>query len=296
MTPDVLVIGESLIDEIRDGDETARRPGGSPMNVAIGLGRLGVHTSLATHLGDDIDGRTIIGHVRESGASVVPSSVGQHNTGLAIATKRSDGAADYEFRLDWDLHLAATAPMPAWVHIGSIATFISPGVEKLERLVGRLPETTRLSYDPNIRASLIPEHGESFAQFQRFARKADVVKLSDEDAAWLFGSLSNDEVLDQILALGPALAIMTQGERGALLATTKHRVLVPARITNVVDTIGAGDSYMASIIWQLASGASLSLTALQLDELGAVASIAAGITCSRLGANPPSLSDLNLKN
>lgn len=292
MTREVLVVGESLIDEIREAGATARRPGGSPMNVAIGLARLGVVTDLATHLGDDADGRTIVSHVREAGARVLPTSIAASPTGVAIATMRADGAADYEFDLDWDFHVGVLDRSPGWVHVGSIATFVSPGAEKLHRFFHRLAGRARLSYDPNIRAGLIPEHKASFARFEEFARLADVVKLSDEDAEWLYGHRTPDEILDEILALGAHIAILTQGERGAYWATRSHRIHVGAPAVAVVDTIGAGDSYMAATIWQLNDRTSLDLGADDMGEIGRVAAAAAAITCGRLGANPPFRSEL----
>jgi fructokinase len=150
-----------------------------------------------------------------------------------------------------------------------------------------------ITYDPNIRTTLLPSREESLDRFDRFIRLADVVKMSNEDAAWLLPDVEIDEVLDHLISRGAQLGVITLGERGALLASRAHRVSIPAVVTAIVDTIGAGDSYMSTLIFMLRDNALDSLSPELLREIGVRAGRASAITVSRAGADPPSLAELD---
>jgi fructokinase len=146
-----------------------------------------------------------------------------------------------------------------------------------------------LSVDPNVRAQFIPfDHARE--RIEPFLREADIVKLSQEDAEFIYPGIDDpDFFLEHILGLGPRLAAITRGSRGAILATSNARAWVPATARHVADTIGAGDSFMAALIDALMnSSAELStLTADGLRAIGAHATEAAAITVSRPGADLP---------
>ncbi|MDP9027425.1 MAG: PfkB family carbohydrate kinase, partial [Actinomycetota bacterium] len=157
-----------------------------------------------------------------------------------------------------------------------------------------------ITLDPNIRAALVGDHDAAVARIETLMEVVDLVKLSDEDAAWLYPDVAPAAVLTHLVALGPGLAIMTLGGEGSLLASGAALVEVPAPKTVVADTIGAGDSYMGALI-HLVLTTSLGMQLRQRSELwaeelgaiGAFASRAAAITVSRSGANPPRLDELH---
>jgi fructokinase len=274
---EVLVIGESLVDVVRDGHTELRHAGGSPMNVAYGLARLGVPASLLTRIGRDSDGALIEQHLYGAGVRLLPASLRDEPTSTAIATIAADGSASYEFDVNWDLaDISATAD---WVHVGSIATFLTPGADAVERYLASV--AGRVSYDPNIRQALMP--ADALERFERIARLTDVLKLSDEDAAWLYPDA--DDVIGLLLGLGPSVVAMTRGAAGATIASADGRVDVPAVPVVVKDTIGAGDSFMAALIAELIADT-------PLDAAAATAIAAAAITVSRAGAQPPTRAEL----
>jgi fructokinase len=274
---EVLVIGESLVDVVRDGHAELRHAGGSPMNVAYGLARLGVPASLLTRIGRDSDGALIEQHLYGAGVRLLPASLRDEPTSTAIATIAADGSASYEFDVNWDLaDISATAD---WVHVGSIATFLTPGADAVERYLASV--AGRVSYDPNIRQALMP--ADALERFERIARLTDVLKLSDEDAAWLYPDA--DDVIGLLLGLGPSVVAMTRGAAGATIASADGRVDVPAVPVVVKDTIGAGDSFMAALIAELIADT-------PLDAAAATAIAAAAITVSRAGAQPPTRAEL----
>jgi fructokinase len=288
----VLVIGESLTDVLRVDGHESRRPGGSPMNVAYGLGRLGVTVRLLTHIGRDSDADEIISRLRAANVDVVEGSQTDGRTGTAVATIDSDGAASYSFDVDWQLRGLTGLRVPRWIHVGSIATFLTPGADTLELFLAAQLGQSRISYDPNIRPQFLADHSVAVDRFERFARMADVVKLSDEDASWLYPDLAADVVLDRLLSLGCDLAVMTMGAEGARLTTSKDVVTVRAPQVDVVDTVGAGDSFMAALLAQLVTRENLSLGATELGAIGRTACAAAAITCTREGSQPPSRVEL----
>lgn len=292
---DVLVIGESLIDIVRSNDHLTRHPGGSALNVASGLGRLGVATEFVTALGRDADGELLVSYAEGSGVAVSPGSFSLARTGTARATLDEHGAATYEFDLAWMFEPPDFDGLPKFLHTGSLASFLNPGASAVADFLLEVGERAVVSYDPNIRPSLMPDHAGALAQFERFAALADVVKLSREDADWLYPRHPTDDVIGILLDLGPEVVVVTDGAAGARLAASALRVQVPAEPVTVVDTIGAGDSYTSALLAFLVRSPSLDLGDLSertLLELGHWAARAAAITVSRAGAVPPTLAEL----
>ena len=274
----VLVIGESLVDVVRDGGSESRHAGGSPMNVAYGLAQLGVPASLLTRIGRDDDGALIQTHLARAGVELLPASLRDEPTSTAIATIGADRAASYEFDVTWDL--GAVDASADWVHVGSIATFLAPGADVIEDY---LATCGKVSYDPNIRAALMPVDARE--RFERVARLTTVLKLSDEDGRWLYPDLDEAALLDRLLGFGPAVVVITRGADGAAVATAEQRFDVPAVRVTVADTVGAGDSFMAAFIACLLDGTTA-------DAAARAAIAAAAITVSRVGAQPPTRAEL----
>lgn len=290
---DVIVAGEALIDIVTTPDGMAEHPGGSPANVAYGLGRLDIGTGLLTSIGEDRHGRLIRDHLEGAGVKLLPGSTSTGRTATATATLASDGSARYDFDIRWDPSLITPKFVPKIFHTGSIATFLSPGAATVRSMMFQCKDSCLVTYDPNIRPALLGSHHEAKATFEELIPLTDVVKLSDDDAHWLYPGTPIEDTAARILALGAQLAVITAGSSGSLLATASAQLSVPAVATTVADTIGAGDSYMSALILGLLSRTSEGLAPGILEQIGRTASVAAAITVSRPGANPPSLDELH---
>jgi fructokinase len=290
--PDVVVVGEALVDIVVTPSGSVEHPGGSPANVAYGLGRLGVETALLTSIGDDHHSSAIEQHLSSAGVTLLPGSKGSGRTATATATLATDGSARYDFDIHWDLPRVAPPTLPRILHTGSIATFLAPGAAAVRELLVQSHRRCLVSYDPNIRPALLGSQSEARTTFEELVPFTDVVKLSDEDAQWLYPGLQPEEAARRILGLGSGLVAITLGSSGSLLSTGKDQVVVPAVPSVVADTIGAGDSYMAALIYGLLNRTGDGLPPSALDALGRMASKSAAITVRRAGANPPTLQEL----
>lgn len=286
---DVLVVGEALVDIVHSVDGVHEHPGGSPSNVALGLGRLGIATALLSRLGRDPRGTRIAEHLERSAVRVLAESFCDTPTATATALIGADGAARYEFDVRWSIASLPTSTPARIMHTGSIAMFLEPGAGAVAELLRSRPAGVLVSIDPNIRPALIGKRDAARAVFERFVALADIVKLSDEDAAWLYPGEPVESVMGRLLDAGVALAAITRGEAGALLATRMHLVRVAALPIEVRDTVGAGDSFMAALLaGVLRSPHRLDeLGMAELERLGALATVAAAVTVGRVGADLP---------
>ncbi len=298
----VLVIGEALVDVVRrDGREIAH-PGGSPLNVAVALGRLGVPTILHSSFGEDGHGRAIARHLTTSDVEVTPGTVGARPTSVAVAAIGHDGAATYDFSIEWHPALLDVTPdQVSAVHTGSIATALEPGASAVERWLSAFRPTATVTFDPNVRPLLMGAREDAAARVDRLVAMADVVKASDEDVAWLAPGSAIEDVIARWLDLGAGLVVITRGGDGVEAATARARVRIPAVAAAVLDTIGAGDSFMAGLIAALDDRELLGahrreeLRALDAEDLDAVvrfAAACAAVTVSRPGADPPRREEL----
>ena len=300
-----LVIGEALIDVVRSGGETlGRHPGGSPMNVAIGLARLGRGVDLLSWFGADEDGAAITAHLAASGVDVVPGSDSAEHTSVATANLDETGAASYEFDLSWQVPGAWASPevAPLVVHTGSIGAVLEPGGADVARILAAHRPTATITYDPNMRPSLMAPPAQTRPLVEHLVSASDVVKVSDEDLEWLEPGSDPIDVARRWVVLGPAAVIVTRGGEGAVAVTSSGVTLEIAtpRVT-VADTVGAGDSFMGGLIDGLWSAGLLGaerraqLHAADAEAWARVltrcARIAA-ITVSRPGANPPTSAEL----
>lgn len=289
---DVVVVGEALVDIVVSPRGTVEHPGGSPANVAYGLGRLGVDTALLTSIGDDHYAATIEKHLLSAGVKLLPGSKGRGGTASATAVLASDGSAQYDFDIRWDLPRIAPATLPRVLHTGSIATFLAPGAAVVRELLEQSHQRCLVTYDPNIRPALLGSQFEAKSIFEELVPFTDVVKLSDEDARWLYPRLTLDDISKRILELGAGLVAVTMGAEGSLLTTGVARVAVPSVKSAVADTIGAGDSYMSALIYGLLMRGADGLAPSVLESLGLMAAKAAAITVRRPGAHPPTSEEL----
>jgi fructokinase len=299
----VLVVGEALVDVVVQADgSSGEHPGGSPMNVAIGLARLGRETHLLTRLGQDERGREVLRHVEASGVRLVEGSVQPVTTSSATAVLAADGSASYVFDLVWDIAPGALPSEPLAVHTGSIGAVLEPGGTAVERIVRDAAGRATTSYDPNLRPDLMGSPSAVLDRVERLVAASDVVKLSDEDAAWLVPDVAPHELAARWLERGPSVVVLTRGAGGMLGLCRAGRVEVPAPRVQVADTVGAGDSAMAALLdglWLhdlLGAPARAALRDIGTDVLDAVvrrAVKAAAITVSRPGADPPRAAELD---
>lgn len=304
-----LVIGESLTDLVQRPDgSTEEHVGGSPANVAIGLARLGHEVTFATQLGADERGARIASHLEGEGVWLAEGSVSRIGSPTSVATSTLDasGQAAYSFELAWELPRGHPPEGLTHVHTGSIAATLEPGASAvLATIEGARPGAT-ISYDLNVRPSLMGEPHEVRAKVEALIGLSDVVKASDEDIAWLYDGAPVSDLLRLWGQLGPALTVVTRGASGALvgLPVSGELTSVDAPAVRVVDTIGAGDSFMAGLLSGLLDAGLLGgiparerlRSASLADVRPAVdrALACAAITVSRAGSNPPRLAELNL--
>ena len=288
-----VVVGEALVDIVSPVDAPEEvAPGGSPMNVAVGLARLDVPTLLVTEIGDDEYGALVADHVLAGDVVLAAGSVRPgHRTSTATARLDENHAATYEFDLTWDLESLDLPADAVGLHVGSLGAVLEPGRQAVLAL---LEEAARrgvfVSFDPNVREAFLPKWDEVVET----ARHARVVKLSDEDVAHLRPEAELEQVARELLEGDDTrLVVVTRGAHGATAFTDGATAEVAAPATDVVDTVGAGDSFMSALIAVLLGwGVPDDLSPDRLRTLLAAAARAAAVTCSRRGANPPTRREL----
>ena len=303
----MLVIGESLIDVFYDStDEVcARQPGGSPLNVAIGLSRLGRDVSLLTRVGNDADGKIILDYCGKENVKLLEGSITTAPTSLAHAHFAADLSAIYSFDIHSDYphpptdetqRAALLAKAPRLIHFGSIGAHLAPGSETLKEWLAFYKRTSTISYDPNVRLDLCGPEEHLRSQIEDFIPYIDIFKSSYEDLTAVYGNVPATQLAQKFLAAGVKICVITYGPDGLEIFTKRHQVRMPAIQVDVVDTVGAGDSLMSALIDGLARMSVLgpedenglaNIPRGMLVSLGAFAATAASITVCRRGANPP---------
>jgi len=303
----ITVVGESLVDVVarQGGGELTVHPGGSPANVAVALSRLGQRAALVTQIGADDHGTLIRAHLERNGVGVILAGPAGRPTSRALARLDAHGAATYEFDLSWDVRGLRLAEGSAAVHIGSLGVVLAPGGQHVLRLAESACRRGDVvtSYDPNIRPSVTPDRHEVAAIAERAAASAHIVKMSDEDLAFLFPGTTPAQLAARFIGDGrpTQLLVVTRGGDGAEVVTRRTRLSVPAVPVTVVDTVGAGDAFTAALLAGLADSGMLSPGALatrvarEQDVLRTTVGQAlacAALTCTRPGADPPTAGEL----
>jgi fructokinase len=308
----VAVAGEALVDFVPAGADGVFRaaPGGSPANVAVGLARLDVPTRLLARIADDLLGHRLRAHLEANRVDLSFAVRAAEPTSLAIVAVGHDGLVEYDFRVegtaDWQWRDAEVAGSldggVVALHAGSLALTMPPGADVLQRLLGGARQHMTVSYDPNCRPLLMGSPDAVRGRIEGLVALADVVKASADDLSWLLPGRPPEQVAESWLARGPALVVITLGPAGLLAATRQAGVLRrPGRLVEVADTVGAGDACMAALLaglhrrGLLGAGRRPALRALDattVAELADEAVLAAAITCTRPGADPPTAADL----
>ena len=290
-----LVIGEALVDIVDDGSGSlVEAPGGSPLNVAVTMSRLGVATRLLSALGDDKRADQVAEHLAASGVQLLPGARRLPRTSTATARTDASGAASYDFDVSWDPPAAETSGHGI-VHAGSLGLFLQPGEAVVHRaLAAGAAGGAVVSLDPNVRPGLLGDHATALGRFEELLALAHVVKLSDEDAAWFYPGTDPRDVARRILDRGPALVTVTRGADGCLMTTRETTCALPSAATPVVDTIGAGDAFMGAMLRELLVRGLLPTlvdrgapAAADLEAVGVAAARVAALTVGRRGADPP---------
>ncbi|WP_017579163.1 carbohydrate kinase family protein [Nocardiopsis valliformis] len=310
----LVVVGENVMDLLptRHGPDVLRAaPGGGPANTAVAAARLGLPTRLLARIGSDGFGEMIRARLLAEGLDPSGLIAAEEPSALALATLDGNGAARYDFRMDdaadWRWQPGELPenfePGVRAVHAASIALFREPGASLVEALLrrehGRGQVTVTL--DPNIRPDVIGDPAAARALALRHAAQAHVLKASDEDLAFLYPGRSPEDAAQALAALGPALVVVTLGAKGAFALSHGVSASVPAPEAEVVDTVGAGDSFMGALLHRLDLDDRLGpeprnrlagLTEQDLTALLSFAATAAAHTVTREGADPPTATEL----
>ena len=301
----VLVSGEALVDLIPKEDTTYEAVlGGSPFNTAIGLGRLGVRTGFAGRLSGDAMGEALARQLTASGVDPRFSVVDSRPSPLAFVTRGTAVTGSrYSFYLGATAYDGASPLSDDWtdhaahLHVGSFSATDGVLGEAVLAAMGRAGSAATMSYDPNIRPFVVPPLAETRPMVEARVALSTYVKASDEDFDWLYPGTPPSEAAARWAAMGPKLVVMTRGGAGAEAHFRGERLVQPAPAVDVVDTVGAGDSFMAGLLAAMAGDRALGAGVRDPSEaevarwlLFAIACSA--ITCTRQGAQPPTRADV----
>ncbi len=281
------IVGEALIDLVPDADGKRRAiVGGGPANTAKALAKLGINSKFIGGISSDSYGRQIEEELLRNGVDISLSLQSELPTATAKVTLNVSGSATYEFSLDgtatFDFR-SSWLPQgtPAALHLGTLGTLIEPGASDLYTWAEsiKVPKI----YDPNIRPSVMGDREKYCAIFEKWVALAEVVKMSEEDWQWLYGTNRHPR---ELLNYGPAVVILTRGEHGLSGMYKSETIDVPSKKVAVVDTVGAGDT-VGAILLEAISQVGVSGLIENLEKVLERAAKAAAITCSRAGAQPP---------
>jgi fructokinase len=299
----ILVGGEALFDLVPNGDHLVGHPGGGAFNTARTIGRLERPVAYLGRLSSDRFGRRLEGLLAEDGVRLESVVRTDDPTTLALAEVDRDGVARYRFYergtaasgLTVEHALAALPPGAGILHVGTLGLVLEPVASAFEAVVERVADGALVAVDPNVRPWVIADPAAYRARLGRVLARSHVVKVSEEDLAWLEPDRPPVDAVRTLLHQGPAVGLVTRGPSGAVVVTRAAEVAVPAPRATVVDTIGAGDAFGGGFLaWWSERG--LGRDALgQLDlvvEAARFACLVAARTCSKPGATPPYRSEL----
>ena len=306
----IVVCGEALMDVFALADTSTgmaleARLGGSPFNVAVGLARLGRPVTFLGAISTGFLGERLVRALRSEGVDTSPIVRVDAPTTLSLVGVDSAGVPSYSFYgvggADRQLAAADVQRLPAdamALHVGSFAFVVEPVAATLRALVEREHRGTVVSYDPNVRLNVEPDLARWREALEWMLARAHVLKISAEDLALLCPGLSAADFIDRALADGVRLVVVTRGASGAVAGTASGRAAVPARSVSLVDTVGAGDSFQAALLAWLGHNDLLGVDAVcriegrRLKAALRFACIAAGLTCSRRGADLPTRGEI----
>ena len=303
----ILISGEALIDLIPDPIKSSSYDavlGGSPYNVAVGLSRLGAATGFISRLSADGNGEALAASLAENGVSLGYIARDSRPTMLAFVMRgTAKTGSRYSFYLDATAYDGAWPFPTEWpkdahhLHIGSIAAIDARHAQSvLAALAAARPRAT-ISFDPNIRPLVTPDRDSVASLAEHEVSLAHLVKASEEDLEWLYPGRPIEETLAAWAKSGPGFCVATMGERGAVAMLGKERIEVPAPHVEVVDTVGAGDSFMSALLSAMDRDQALGAEApapsrRELESWLRFAAAASAITCTRKGSDPPTRAEV----
>jgi fructokinase len=299
----IVVCGEALIDLVPGGghDSYRARPGGSPTNVAVGLGRLGVDVGLVTRLAGDHFGRLLREHLTGSDVDLRWAVPAPEPSTLAVVSLDAAGLAEYAFYVrgaadgGWTAaDLPAALPDGAALHVsGSLALGLPSMGATFETLLEREQGRRVLTLDPNVRPPIDGDDAALRTRLDRWLGLVDLVKVSADDLARLAPGEPVADVAARWLDRGPSLVVVTLGSDGAYAAGPDGSVELPGVAVTVADTVGAGDAFTSGLLAALETNGHLTRDGLaglgrtELTDALTFAQRVAAVTCARVGADPP---------
>ena len=296
----VWVAGEVLIDLIPYGSERKPIVGGGPANTAKALAKIGIDTHFIDGISTDDYGQMAKAELVASGVKLDYVKYSDKPTCLAIVSLSDSRSASYEFVIEntatFDFNSTwlpnPQTEQPALLHIGTLATAIEPGASVLLEWSQSVSKVAPIVFDPNIRPAVISNRDLYVKQVERWVSISSAVKVSDEDIKWLYPSLEIDQVVNNWLAKGPSLIVVTYGDKGLAGYRVDEKVSVDALKVVVTDTVGAGDTVGAILVEAIVKDGLNTLSGVRLEMMLKRAAKAAAITVSRSGANPPVLKEI----
>ncbi|MGR3434099.1 MAG: PfkB family carbohydrate kinase [Shimia sp.] len=305
----LVVGGENLIDFVQEDDGRSppayvAHPGGGPYNVAMAAALQGAPTTYVSPISTDTLGDLLADKLAASGATLAGGRVAAPTT-LAVVSLDA-GQARYAFHRTGTAERRVTAEglraaTPAGATLfctGTLALAAAPDAGVWEDHHAALSARIATALDPNVRADLIPDRGAYMARMERMLAVTDILKLSDEDLAWLYPGRALDEAFAHVRGLSRArIAVLTKGAEGALVAAGDDLRAVPAHpVPDLIDTVGAGDTFMATLLRQAmedGAGPGYAPGAERAAAMVALSAKAAAINCGRAGCQPPTLAELS---
>jgi len=285
------VCGEVLIDILPTGAVV----GGGPANTAKALARLGHEVDFIDGISTDDYGVSVRKELSRDGVGLALSLTSDKPTCTATVTLDSKGSASYEFLIDGTATFDFNSSWlpdperlkPSVLHIGTLVTIIEPGASVLFDWAVKVGEFAPIVFDPNIRPSVMGDRAKYAVAVEKWVSISSVVKVSDDDIKWLYPTESLDVVAHRWIKAGVSAVIVTRGAKGIIGFTASGMEEVDGVKVDVVDTVGAGDTVGAIVVEGIIAHSVHGLQGQVLNALLHKAAIAAGITCSRAGAQPP---------
>ena len=294
MSAPVWVCGEVLVDLLpsSDGGERVAVIGGGPANTAKALARLGHHVEFIDGISTDHYGKSAQEELRKDGVGLSLSKISDKPTCQAIISLDENGSARYEFLIEetatFDFSRSwLPEGFPSVLHIGTLATVIEPGASELFEWAKKISERVPIVFDPNVRPAVLSDSSKYRRVVEKWAGISNVVKVSEDDIAWLYPTKSEEDVAREWLALGADLVVVTRGADGMVGITKSDVISVPGVAVSVIDTVGAGDTVGAIIVEGVVKYGVSGLTGERLKSVLQRAAKAASITVARQGAQPP---------
>jgi fructokinase len=303
----ITVAGEALIDIIVDpaGNVTSV-VGGAPLNTARTIARLGIPATFLGGVSSDAFGNRIMRLLQEDGVGYALGEQVSAPTTLAIAQIDAHGAATYRFMMEGtsaaavtpELALAHVGPDCQTLHVGTLALVLQPLADAVRALVAASPADRLVMVDPNCRPSVMTSSDVFDATLKAVLERADVVKVSGDDLAFIHPGIDLVEAATRIQRESGAVVLFTDGPKSVHVLTEHDDVILEVPRVTVVDTVGAGDSFSGGFLAQWASRGLGRADLSNLDEVLSAARFGisvAGITCQRPGADPPHIQEIDVR-